>query len=496
MVSRFACSATIPLLWLATTAAASPSGPTQFVWGVYTQSVATHAAWARRGINTLVTHDAAFPGYGYSAADYNASAKRHGLAQIRGPGSGADNTAARDCGDPAILAWNLQDEPDGAGRQTPAELAATAAVWRERCPGKPVAVNYVSIGPAYQVDKAPNTGAPYLDYLALPGIDWIAGDIYPEQTQVQGQPPLLLLGGWNMGAMRPFLTTSVGAATDTLFAGPYRGVRPGSVGKPVFQFLATAHVDLGNPNPKPSSPRRFRLLAWSAIVNGAAGLILFPQVAGSLPVTASAAKGVLTVAAGWRDRTANPDKIYAGLKLDCDGCEGLTIAAQTGGTPGGTGTYSLSSRRSFGERPVVLTSPVGTSGDDSSPALLTELATLIANVRIMADAGILIDPGHGGRRAFAVWHSADVPGDANAVHAALPEGPGDATHLPRGFEGATFEKGGRTWFLALNLCDCDRLLNHKQGPWNVAGMRFARYEARLFTSDDPRDRLAQAGVED
>lgn len=248
---------------------ATTNGPKLFVKGVWIQEPPTFAGWKARGINTLVTPHAAFGGGGYSEADYNAEAERQGMLQIRGPGT----TGAADALNEKILAWSLEDEPDGQGDKTPAQLQATIAEWRALSRNKPISLNYTSGNLAYQNADAPTTRAPYFEYFGLQDVAWHGGDIYPDQ-QANGGTANFLFSTYNMGSLQPYTTTVVGAATKNVFKGPYRGASHTAVGKAHFQFLSTGRVEGNN---RPSRPERFRALAWSAIINGVSGLHMFPQ---------------------------------------------------------------------------------------------------------------------------------------------------------------------------------------------------------------------------
>jgi hypothetical protein len=185
---------------------------------------------------------------------------------------------SQDKDDPLILAHMLYDEPEGAAHKTPGELAAEVAAIRTAGSTKPIFVNYLGNSMAFQYGLAPYTDAssarPYtnLDYLNVPGIDWFSSDIYP---------PVFGAGyvyGWATALdVRDSFTTTPGAATRNMHFGPFNHARPGSAGKAVFQFIATGRV--GEPGGKTLTASQFRGLAWSCIINGCSGLLMFPQYA-------------------------------------------------------------------------------------------------------------------------------------------------------------------------------------------------------------------------
>lgn len=135
-----------------------------FVIGVWYQPVASFAKWKARGINTLVGCE--LEGGAVTRAQWTAAARAAGLCYIIKPGTDA-TTLAADAADPYLLAWEQQDEPDGAGNTSPAQIQNVYSSLKQ---AKPVFLNFDGWKMQYRA------AADYLAYVQ--GADWLAADYY------------------------------------------------------------------------------------------------------------------------------------------------------------------------------------------------------------------------------------------------------------------------------------------------------------------------------
>lgn len=225
-------------------AAAPTTAPTPppFVIGVWQQPPANFPTWQARGCNTLV--GVPTPATSWPPAAWAAAADAAKLWQVRAPiGAIATDT------DPYVYAWGQPDEPEGTG-VTAATCAANYAAWKKAQPNRKVFENFD--GSRVLGIQGGLTQASYTPYLAT--ADIFASDIYP-------------VTGWGLQAAVPI--TSSGAAVRTLVG--WTG------GKPQFAFIETSNQNLGFGAP---TAAQTRYEAWHAVLNGALGIIYFPQQIG------------------------------------------------------------------------------------------------------------------------------------------------------------------------------------------------------------------------
>jgi len=217
--------------------------PSVFPIGVWSQPTYTFSTWQARGANTLVNYESL--GGSVSMAQWVAAAQADGFYEIRQPSS----TPGVDASDPNLIAYLQPDESDGNGL-SPAVLAANYTAWKAADLSMPVFANFAG---GYVVGQQGNlTAANYHAYAA--GADVVGDDYYP-------------ITGWD----RPDQLYMVGAAMDRL--ADYTN------GMPQYAYIETgpsnvSWLDNGTGGP---SAGQFRAEVWDAVINGAKGIIYFPQ---------------------------------------------------------------------------------------------------------------------------------------------------------------------------------------------------------------------------
>ncbi len=213
-----------------------------FPIGVFSQPTSSFAKWQSRGVNTVVAWEA--EGGNYNIDQWSAAARAAGLYMIRQPSANlaADNV------DSHLLAFLQPDEPE-INQNSPASLQATYAALKSAAPSKPVWLNLSGGWVAgWQGNLNKSTYQPY-----LAAADWVSADIYP-------------VTGWNNPGMINIVGKTVARLTD------YSG------GKPAFAFIETSNQQLPwVPNERGVSSAEFRGEVWDSIINGAKGIVYFPQ---------------------------------------------------------------------------------------------------------------------------------------------------------------------------------------------------------------------------
>jgi hypothetical protein len=276
------------------------AGSKFFVLGTYVQPDFLMDHWKGLGINTMV----ATPG-GSNVDAWSQTAASKGLYMIRQPGS---NLTA-DANNPYLLAWATADEPSNTTtgnlnydtvRDTPQEVAAEAAPLRAAAAAAgrdiPIWTNHVG-GHIYPSWAA--TSAVMKDYMAGPESDWLAHDSYPIQS---GQP--LLVNATD--GSENYVSTQQGVST-------FRQ-ETWSGGKATMAFIGSSAYEAGQPVP---TAGELKAQAWSAIINGAEGVIYFP----------------VAFTPGW-DWDATPAHLQTAMKelhADIKAIDDILMNEQTGG---------------------------------------------------------------------------------------------------------------------------------------------------------------------
>lgn len=229
-------------------------GPKFFVIGTYIQPDFTMANWKSRGINTLVQQPD-----GHKIEQWSAAATQSGLYMIRP----ASQDLHADLSNPLLLAWAQSDEPSNTSTYTldygkvfmdPSAIEAQAAPWRAaaKAEGKFVPVWANHVGAHIYPNWAPNVRI-MKDYMEGPESDWLASDSYP----IQNNQPLLVNAG-------DYTSTQQGVCA-------FRQIE-WSGGKSTMTFIGSAPFSAGQDVP---TPAELKAQAWSAIINGAVGIIYF-----------------------------------------------------------------------------------------------------------------------------------------------------------------------------------------------------------------------------
>jgi hypothetical protein len=221
------------------------AGPDFFVIGAWSQPKGSMAKWKARGINTMVQYESS----GATIQEWTQAAVDNGLMMIRRPVPGVYD----DLGQKNLIAWAHPDEPDIPSTGHDATwIANEYANWKNVDPNMPIFTNY-SGGYVNQWQGSPLVG--YSGYKALlDSTDWSANSIYP-------------VNGWD----RPNDLNAPGRALDRL--AKY------SQGKPQFAVLETSDQELSwAPKDIPAvTPGQFRAEVWDSVIQGAKGVIYFPQ---------------------------------------------------------------------------------------------------------------------------------------------------------------------------------------------------------------------------
>jgi Ca2+-binding RTX toxin-like protein len=278
---------------------ATDAGSKFFVIGTYVQPDFLMDQWKGLGINTMVaTPD------GSNVDTWSQTAASKGLYMIRQPGS---NLTA-DANNPYLLAWATSDEPSntsstldyGVVNQDPAEVqqqanplrAAAAAAGKDI----PIWTNHVG-GHIYPSWAANN--ALMKDYMEGPESDWLAHDSYPIQS---GQP--LLVNATDAG--ENYVSTQQGV--NTFRQETWSG------GKATMAFIGSSAYEAGQPVP---TAGEMKAQAWSAIINGAEGVIYFPVA--------------FTPGWNWNATPAHLQTAMKELHADIKALDDILMNEQTGG---------------------------------------------------------------------------------------------------------------------------------------------------------------------
>ena len=211
-----------------------------FPIGVWVPPAYDFDKWKSRNVNTMV-------GVTQDFETWNAEANNLGLRMIRD----SRPDPADDAGEPLLLAWAQDDEPDGIYSQIPYnQIQARYAVWKSADPGRPVFINFVGDLNQYDLANGESGDDWYAKYVA--GADWISADTYPV----------------NFGRS----LSSHGAMVDHL--------RALAGNKPVFAFIESSDIDPTRDGPGPTRDE-LRAEIWLAIIHGVRGLWYFPEQVGS-----------------------------------------------------------------------------------------------------------------------------------------------------------------------------------------------------------------------
>lgn len=208
--------------------------------------------WKSVGVNTMFGYED--NGGTTSLAQWTAAATSKGLYTIR-PSSG---NARADVNDPYLLAYMLNDEPDGNG-VSPAAVQAQYNALKRMNPTVPVVENLAG---GFVLHWQGNvTSKAYAAYLAASDI--VSSDIYP-------------VTGWGM----PSRLDAPGQAVTTL--------SKASGGKAQFAFIETSNQNLPwVANDRGVTPGEFDAEVWAAINHGAKGITYFPQQIGGFSFDAT-----------------------------------------------------------------------------------------------------------------------------------------------------------------------------------------------------------------
>lgn len=221
------------------------AGPTFFVLGTFVAPPFEMEGWRSRGVNTVIG-----VGQGIDPDAHHETARRLGLAQIRPPRRGR---LMDDLQDPAVIAFETDDEPtdliEGRARDTPEAVRAQIEPWRAEGIAKPIFTNHVG-------DHILYPGARHtLDLPAYHRLsDWLGADTYQIAA---GHGNLLTIDGSTSTHQGHILRIQRALAPDAA----------------LLSFVQTVAFNEGVPVP---TPGQLRVQIWSAVVNGAAMVALFP----------------------------------------------------------------------------------------------------------------------------------------------------------------------------------------------------------------------------
>jgi hypothetical protein len=221
------------------------AGPSFFVIGAWSQPRGSFGKWKDRGVNTMVQYESAQA----TIDEWTQAAVDNGLYMIRRPRPGV----VADVGQKNLIAWAHPDEPDIPSTGHDATYIANEyANWKAVDPDMPIFTNY-SGGYVNEWQGTPRVG--YSGYKPLlDNTDWVASSIYP-------------VTGWD----RPNDLDAPGKAVDRL--------EKYSQGKPQFAVIETGDQELSwAPKDIPGpTPGQFRAQVWDSVIQGAKGIIYFPQ---------------------------------------------------------------------------------------------------------------------------------------------------------------------------------------------------------------------------
>lgn len=225
------------------------AGPTFFVLGVYIAPPDQMGRWAERGVNTIIDVSG-----GVDPDLHHETALSLGLSMIRGP---RDGRLREDLECAEVVALSTEDEPTnivaGAVRDTPADVMAQLHPWRIMAADlgikKPIFTNHVG---NHIFEDNSRIGLRLADYHRIS--DWHGADIY------------------QIADRRENLVVRAGSVST------YQGhvlrlqaeMAPGAA---LLTFLQTSAFAA---NQRVPSPGELKTQIWSAVVNGASMIALFP----------------------------------------------------------------------------------------------------------------------------------------------------------------------------------------------------------------------------
>ncbi len=241
-----------------------------FMIGVYGPEMTTSSftKWKCLGINTVVDVPDSFPGPDSDVTTFDNLARQVGLHQIRQPflgGSSPGTTAGikKDAGNTSLLAFSHIDEPNnncGTAMKT-SSLCTEYSTWKAALPDVPIytgfsggdVVSGCTTGgnfPGVYTDPSPN------GFLAA--TDWISNDHYPVSGHFDNGSALDL-----MEMLKPIVQFQQWAPE-----------------KPEFVYIEASRI---SQNSIANSVTGAQMTAeiWAAIVQGARGIIYFPEVVAS-----------------------------------------------------------------------------------------------------------------------------------------------------------------------------------------------------------------------
>ena len=251
-ITRFATAADAP---------AKPAvdpGP-NFLIGVWYQPLSSFDKWKARGVNTLVGYPE--NSENISREQWLAAAKKAGFYYIAKPTEDPDDIKS-DLADDHFLAWEQQDEPDGAGATPADKIQEKYKAWKQ-LGNKNVLLNLD--GPRFQYSKP----ADYIPYCQ--GADWLAFDYYvlnrgdgPANLKKIGEA-IDLLKQWSGGKKKIFVF--IECSDQDLRISDF-GALKGLDGQPIGTKM------------RGPTPDEMKAEIDIAVQHGAAGIVYFPQVIG------------------------------------------------------------------------------------------------------------------------------------------------------------------------------------------------------------------------
>jgi hypothetical protein len=239
-----------------------------FPIGTYMPTMDEFQKWKDRGVNTLV-EEAGAADVSTIIVQWDSMAKQLGLKEIRRPLP----IPANDIGNPNLLAWMQEDEPDanGQGYINSTTCASKYSTWKGIDPTRPVYINFGGSDVMGALDGAAPSWcpSPYTDCMLtstyqslIAAADWISNDRYP------------VTGYLNDGVTRGDLTL-VAQPLDRLATW---------TSKPLFNYIETSSQQIIT-GARGVTPDELRAEVWLSIVHGVRGFVYFPQVVGGSATT-------------------------------------------------------------------------------------------------------------------------------------------------------------------------------------------------------------------
>jgi hypothetical protein len=219
-----------------------------FVIGVFQQPQQNLAAWQARGANALcqIPTNGSTPWPLAQQQAWVAAAEQLGLWQLRVP---VGDPAADAATNPHLMAFCQPDEPEGTGVSA-ATCAANYAAWKKAVPTKPVFMNFDgSRVLGIQGGLTQQSYAPY-----MPTADIMGSDIYP-------------VSAWGQTTLNWLQFPGAAVARLASWSG----------GKPQYACIECSNQRIGPAIPGIATTAQIRYEVWNAVLNGATGIIWFPQ---------------------------------------------------------------------------------------------------------------------------------------------------------------------------------------------------------------------------